>query len=116
MEMTGTQDTWFNTFNTSSEVHSTIVSWPDDGDFHAVSATLRTIEGNTEDLSIEYSLDGVVQATDVGAGFYGTAMYLCVHYLPLFVLVSLFPVIARPYSRARGSIDSSYDTLVLCLG
>ena len=74
--LSGTQQTWFNTFNTSSEVSSTIVAWPDDGEFHSVSATLRTIEGNTDDLSIQYYLDGVLQATDVGAGFYGAAMYL----------------------------------------
>ncbi|THH17682.1 hypothetical protein EW146_g3182 [Bondarzewia mesenterica] len=77
-EWKGTQQTWFNTFNTSSQVHSTIVDWPTDGAFHSVSATLRTIEGSTTDLSIEYFLDGVLKATDVAANFRGAAMWLII--------------------------------------
>jgi hypothetical protein len=68
---------WFNTFNTSSAVASKIVAWPTAG-FHSVKAALRTIPGNTRDLSIGYYLDGALQATHTAAGFYGQALWLIV--------------------------------------
>ncbi|KAA1466829.1 hypothetical protein DENSPDRAFT_767997 [Dentipellis sp. KUC8613] len=77
-EWKGTQDVWFNTFNTSSAVASTIVPWPDDGAFHAVGATLRAAGDAGGDVSIEYYLDGVLRATQVGAGFAGKAMWLII--------------------------------------
>jgi hypothetical protein len=73
----GTDQVWFNTFNTSSAVASKIVTWPTSG-FHSVKAALRTIPGNTADLSIAYYLDGTLQATHVAAGFYNKPMWLIV--------------------------------------
>ncbi|KZV84320.1 hypothetical protein EXIGLDRAFT_806821 [Exidia glandulosa HHB12029] len=75
-EWKGTQQNWFNTFNTSSAVASKIVTWPNDGQFHALKAELRPISGNTKDLSIKYYLDGVLQATHTAANFRGAAMWL----------------------------------------
>lgn len=72
----GTQQNWFNTFNTSSAVASKIVTWPTDGNFHSLKAVLRTIKGSTSNLSIAYYLDNVLQATHVAANFYGKAMWL----------------------------------------
>ncbi|KZT29622.1 glycoside hydrolase family 16 protein [Neolentinus lepideus HHB14362 ss-1] len=34
---------------------------PQDGNFHAVKAVLRTIQGNTEDLSVSYCLNSELQ-------------------------------------------------------
>ena len=45
-------------------MQSTIKAWPTDGAFHALKAVLRAV--NTADVSIEYSLDGVVQGKHVG--------------------------------------------------
>ncbi|EIN03590.1 hypothetical protein PUNSTDRAFT_109359 [Punctularia strigosozonata HHB-11173 SS5] len=77
-EWKGTQQTWFNTFNTSSEVKSTIVAWPDDGEFHSVKAVLSSIEGDSSDVTIDYYLDNVLQATHVGADFLGAPLYLII--------------------------------------
>lgn len=64
MYILGDARNWFNTFNTSSAVQSTIKAWPTDGQFHSVKAVLRAV--NTADVSIQYSLDGIVQATHIG--------------------------------------------------
>ncbi|GJJ08945.1 hypothetical protein Clacol_003165 [Clathrus columnatus] len=63
----GTSQNWFNTFNTSSIVKSDIVTWPTDGEFHALKAIL-TAEDST-DVKIQFYLDNVLQTTQVGAGF-----------------------------------------------
>ncbi|EPQ54704.1 hypothetical protein GLOTRDRAFT_43607 [Gloeophyllum trabeum ATCC 11539] len=73
-----TDQIWFNTFNTSSQVASKVVTWPDDGNYHAVKGVLRTIPGNSADLSIEYYLDGTLQATHTAAGYVGKALNLII--------------------------------------
>jgi len=75
-EWKGTQQNWFNTFNTSSAVKSTIVDWPSDGDFHALRAELSAV--STTDVQIEYYLDDVLQGTHIGADFVGAPMYLII--------------------------------------
>lgn len=65
-------------YSTSSAVASKIVTWPTDGKFHALKAELRTIAGNTKDLSIAYYLDGSLQATHTAANFCGAAMWLII--------------------------------------
>ncbi|TFY74671.1 hypothetical protein EWM64_g9342 [Hericium alpestre] len=74
----GTQQIWFNTFNTSSAVKSTIVAWPNDGQFHSASARLSTIPGSATDVRIGYYLDGALKATHVGAGYVGKALWLII--------------------------------------
>lgn len=73
----GTAQNWFNTFNTSSIVKSSIVTWPTDGNFHALKAVLRA--ANSADVKIDFYLDNVFQATQIGAGFVGKAMWLYVY-------------------------------------
>jgi len=77
-EWKGTPQTWFNTFNTSSIVQSDIVTWPTDGNFHALKAVL-TANANKEDVKIDFYLDNVFQTTQVGAGFVGKAMWLIIN-------------------------------------
>ncbi|TFK49571.1 hypothetical protein OE88DRAFT_1736577 [Heliocybe sulcata] len=75
-EWKGTDVINFNTFNTSSAVSTKTATWPQDGNYHAVRAVLRTISGNTRDIRIQYYLDNTLQATHVAANFYDKAMYL----------------------------------------
>lgn len=72
----GTAQSWFNTFNTSSAVKTTLVSWPTDGSFHALKAVLRRISGDTKNLAIDYYMDNSLKATHVAANFYGKSMWL----------------------------------------
>lgn len=72
--MIGTAQNWFNTFNTSSIVQSTIVSWPTDGNFHALKAVMQA--ANSADVRIDFYLDNVLQGTQVGADFVGKALWL----------------------------------------
>jgi len=76
-EWKGTAQNWFNTFNTSSIVKSTIVSWPTDGNFHALKAVMQA--ANSADVKIDFYLDNVLQGTQVGAGFVGKALWLIVN-------------------------------------
>ena len=69
----GTQQTWFNTFRTSSDVTSTIVPWPTDGAFHSLKAVLTAV--NTVNVTIDYYLDNVHQAQHTG-NFVGKPMWL----------------------------------------
>ncbi|EGN98150.1 glycoside hydrolase family 16 protein [Serpula lacrymans var. lacrymans S7.3] len=78
-EWKGTNNSWFNTFNTSTVVDTTIVSWPGDYSFHSLKAVLRVIPNNTQDLSIEYYKDNVLEATHIAANFYGAPMWLIVN-------------------------------------
>ncbi|KAF2091939.1 glycoside hydrolase family 16 protein [Saccharata proteae CBS 121410] len=75
-EWKGTGDISFNTFNTSSEVTSLDVDYPDPDEFHAVKAELRDEDG--ENVSISYYLDGELVTTQYGKGFVGAAMYLII--------------------------------------
>ncbi|EJD53384.1 hypothetical protein AURDEDRAFT_157958 [Auricularia subglabra TFB-10046 SS5] len=75
----GTNENWFNTFNTSSSVSTKRVAWPTDGKFHSLEAELRTISGSTSDLQIKYYMDGTLQATHRAANFRNKAMWLIVN-------------------------------------
>ncbi|TDL21746.1 glycoside hydrolase family 16 protein [Rickenella mellea] len=68
-EWKGTEQIWSNTFRTASDVSSSTVPWPADGNFHCVKAV-------TSDLTIAYYLDDALQATHNATGFLGQAMWL----------------------------------------
>lgn len=72
----GTNNCWFNTFNTSSSVNNTLVYWPPDLSFHALKTVLRTIPNDTSDIAIDYYMDGELKATNIGANFYGAPLWL----------------------------------------
>ncbi|KAF7349275.1 Acid phosphatase [Mycena sanguinolenta] len=76
-EWKGTNNNWFNTFNTSSIVKSTLVPWPADLSFHNLKAVL-TAEPNGVDVRIDFSMDGVFQVTQFGEGFVGKALWLII--------------------------------------
>ena len=69
----GTQQNWFNTFRTPTDVTSTIVPWPTDGQFHALKAVLTAVDSTN--VTIDYYLDNVLQGQHVG-NFVGKAMWL----------------------------------------
>ncbi|KAF7289915.1 Acid phosphatase [Mycena indigotica] len=74
-EWKGTANNWFNTFNTSSVVKSTLVPWPTDLSFHALKAII-TAEPNNVDVNIDFYLDNVFRVTQYGAGFVGKPLWL----------------------------------------
>ncbi|KAJ7889719.1 endo-beta-1,3-galactanase [Mycena leptocephala] len=77
-EWKGTNDNWFNTFNTSSIVKSTLVAWPADLSFHSLKAVL-TAESNNADVRIDFYMDNVLQVTQFGQGFVGKALWLIIN-------------------------------------
>ncbi|KZV71568.1 glycoside hydrolase family 16 protein [Peniophora sp. CONT] len=74
-EWKGTANNWYNTFNTSSVVHSDLVAWPTDLSFHSLQAVL-TAEADGTTVRIDFSMDGTHKSTQYGANFVGKAMYL----------------------------------------
>lgn len=64
----------FNTFNTSSEVDSLDVNYPNPDEFHAIKCQIR--KHNTADVQIKYFLDGTEVTTQYGKGFVGEPFYL----------------------------------------
>ncbi|KAI4596325.1 hypothetical protein KJ359_005454 [Pestalotiopsis sp. 9143b] len=64
----------FNTFNTSSVLSWKDVTYSNPGDWHAIKCELRDI--NQKDVQVKFYMDGVLQATQVGGGFFGKPMYL----------------------------------------
>jgi galactan endo-beta-1,3-galactanase len=74
-EWKGTANNWYNTFNTSSVVKSSLVAWPTDLSFHSLQAIL-TAESNGVDVRIDFYMDGALKATQYGAGFVGKALWL----------------------------------------
>ncbi|KAF8875236.1 hypothetical protein BD779DRAFT_217335 [Infundibulicybe gibba] len=77
-EWKGTNNNWYNTFNTSSIVRSDLVSWPADLSFHSLKAVL-TAEPNNADVKIQFYMDNVLKATQYGQGFVGKAMWLIIN-------------------------------------
>ncbi|KAJ7695456.1 endo-beta-1,3-galactanase [Mycena rosella] len=77
-EWKGTANNWFNTFNTSSIVKSTLVSWPTDLSFHALKAVL-TAEPDNADVRIDFYMDNVLQTTQFGQGFVGQPLWLIIN-------------------------------------
>ncbi len=80
-EWKGTANNWYNTFNTSSVVKSTLVGWPTDLSFHSLKAVL-TAESNGDDVKIDFYMDDEFKVTQYGQGFVGSALYLFVDHLP----------------------------------
>ena len=74
-EWKGTNDNWFNTFNTSSAVKSDLVAWPSDLSFHSLKAVLTALPNNV-DVRFDYYMDNTIRATNVGKGFVGKPMWL----------------------------------------
>jgi hypothetical protein len=52
-EWKGTNEVWFNTFNTSSVVTTHTVSWPSDLSFHTLRTTLNA-ESDGRTVKINY--------------------------------------------------------------
>jgi galactan endo-beta-1,3-galactanase len=50
------------------------VSYPTPGDWHSIKCEVRDI--NQKDVQVKFYMDGVLQATQVGGGFFGKPMYL----------------------------------------
>jgi beta-glucanase (GH16 family) len=78
-EWKGTNDNWYNTFNTSSVVHSDLVSWPADYSFHSIKAVL-TAEADGVDVKIDFYMDNVYRATQYGAGFLNKPLWLILNF------------------------------------
>ncbi|KAL4262354.1 Endo-beta-1,3-galactanase [Pleurotus pulmonarius] len=77
-EWKGTNDNWFNTFNTSSVVRSDLVAWPADLSFHSLKAVLKP-EPNGADVRIDFFMDNALRATQFGKGFVGKALWLIIN-------------------------------------
>ncbi|KAF8999107.1 hypothetical protein BDQ17DRAFT_1428007 [Cyathus striatus] len=77
-EWKGTDDNWFNTFNTSSVVRSDLASWPADLSFHSLKAIL-TAEPNNADVKIQFYMDNALRATQYGQGFVGSPLWLIIN-------------------------------------
>ncbi|KAL0070294.1 Galactan endo-beta-1,3-galactanase [Marasmius tenuissimus] len=77
-EWKGTNQNWFNTFNTSSVVRSDLVNWPADLSFHSLKAVL-TAQSNNADVKIDFYMDNTLRATQYGQGFVGKALWLIVN-------------------------------------
>jgi galactan endo-beta-1,3-galactanase len=64
----------FNTFNTSSQVKATDVTYPDPGSYHKIRCEVRDVDGR--DVSIKFFMDDKLVTTQAGKGFVGKPMYL----------------------------------------
>lgn len=76
LEFKGDNRTWFNTFRTSSDVSSTIVTVPSPGSWHNYRIWMTKISAT--DVEIHYYLDGVWKAKH-RASFVGKPMWLIVN-------------------------------------
>jgi hypothetical protein len=90
-EWKGTNQNWYNTFNTSSIVKSNLVDWPGDLSFHSLKAVL-TAESNGADVKIDFYMDNTLRTTQFGQGFVGKPLWLyvlfCRYYLEQGQLMS----------------------------
>ncbi|KAK7046664.1 acid phosphatase [Favolaschia claudopus] len=77
-EWKGTNNNWYNTFNTSSIVKSTLVAWPADLSFHSLKAVL-TAESNNADVKIDFYMDNVLKVTQFGKGFVNQPLWLIIN-------------------------------------
>ena len=66
----------FNTFNTSSQVAAKDVTYPSPDKFHKIKCETRDINGR--DVSVKFYMDDQLVVSQVGKGFFGKPMYLCV--------------------------------------
>ncbi|MDT0343516.1 LamG domain-containing protein [Streptomyces litchfieldiae] len=74
LEFKGDSRNWFNTFRTSSDVSSKIVTVSSPGSWHAYRAWITKV--NATDVDIHYYLDDTWQAVHRGAGFVGKPLWL----------------------------------------
>ncbi|WP_241562262.1 glycoside hydrolase [Streptomyces hoynatensis] len=74
LEFKGDARNWFNTFRTSSDVDSTIVSVSSPGSWHEYRAWITKV--NDADVDIHYYLDGTWKGAHRGAGFVGKPLWL----------------------------------------
>ncbi|KAF7761530.1 hypothetical protein Agabi119p4_9522 [Agaricus bisporus var. burnettii] len=77
-EWKGTNQNWFNTFNTSSSVKSNLVNWPGDLSFHSLKAVLSA-ESNGADVRIDFYMDNTLRTTQFGKGFVGKPLWLIIN-------------------------------------
>ncbi|KAI0015745.1 concanavalin A-like lectin/glucanase domain-containing protein [Xylariomycetidae sp. FL0641] len=66
----------FNTFNTSSQVDTHDVDYPDETEWHSIKAQLR--DHNNGDVQVKFFMDDVEQTTQYAAGYVGAGMYLII--------------------------------------
>jgi galactan endo-beta-1,3-galactanase len=50
------------------------VTYSNPGDWHSIKCELRDI--NHKDVQVKFYMDGALQATQIGGGFFGKPMYL----------------------------------------
>ncbi|KAI1266669.1 concanavalin A-like lectin/glucanase domain-containing protein [Xylariaceae sp. FL1019] len=67
----------FNTFNTSSILSWEDVLYPSPDQWHAIKCEVRDV--NQKDVSVKFYMDGALQATQIGGGFFGKPMYLIIN-------------------------------------
>ncbi|KAH8588691.1 family 16 glycoside hydrolase [Bisporella sp. PMI_857] len=67
----------FNTFNTSSVLSWKDVTYSNPGNFHSIKCEIRDI--NQKDVSVKFYMDGALQATHVGGGYFGKPLYLIIN-------------------------------------
>ncbi|EEB94324.1 hypothetical protein MPER_06876, partial [Moniliophthora perniciosa FA553] len=77
VEVKGTAENWFNTYNTSQVIKSDRVPWPNDSQFHSIKAVLTPV--NDADVRIEYYMDNALRATHYGAKFVGNPLSLIIN-------------------------------------
>ena len=73
----GSGDISFNTFNTSSIVSAHDVYYPNPNAWHSIKAEIR--DENGKDVSINFYLDGKLQATQYGPDYVGKALYFIIN-------------------------------------
>jgi beta-glucanase (GH16 family) len=74
LEFKGDTRNWFNTFRTSSDVSSTIVTVSDPAAWHEYRAWITKV--NATDVDIHYYVDGVWKGQHRATGFVGKPMWL----------------------------------------
>jgi hypothetical protein len=74
LEFKGDNRNWFNTFRSSSDVSSTVVSVSSPGSWHEYRAWITKV--NSTDVDIHYYVDGVWKGQHRASGFVGKPMWL----------------------------------------
>jgi len=73
-EWKGSGKVSFNTFNTSSQVMTRDVPYPEPGQFHRFRCETRDVNGR--DVAVKFYMDDQLVTTEYGKGYVGKAMYL----------------------------------------
>ena len=77
LEFKGDGRNWFNTFRSSSDVSSTIVTVSGPGSWHEYRVWMTKV--NATDVDIHYYLDGQWKAVHRAAGFVGKALWIIIN-------------------------------------